>query len=260
MLKSPHYSSVQPTSILNQISSTLVDKINAAKRAEAKAERLRLENKGNNASNTYPYIGITGNGNDASSRASGSAPLAIMKPNFAVGKAQSSLASSTYQAHGYLPQFDGAGKAQTSSVYREQGIQPVPHVHLPSEALYSDKQSPADTSNHQVNGPSAYTASTTYHNSVNFGYDGGRDSPPLKSPNTPHDPKDKQPSQPIFDTMGVTLEDFDNQRESTNNRWHQGNVKDFFQDLREQERLVIAPHQRANHQMPLELRQGKRLL
>ena len=260
MLKSPRYSSVQPTSILNQISSTLVDKMNAAKRAQAKAERLSLENKGNNASNTYPHVGIPGNGNDANSRTSGSAPLAIMKPNLAVGKAQSSLASSPYQAHGHLPQFDGAGKAQTSSVYREQGIQPLPHVHLPSETSYSDKKSPGDTSDHRVNGPSAYTASSTYHSSVNFGYDGGRDSPPLKNPNTPKDPKDKQPSKPAFDTMGVTQADFDKQRESTNNAWHQGNVKDFFQDLREKERLIIAHHQRANHQKRLGTRQDNSLI
>ena len=260
MLKSTHYSPVQSTSILSQISSTLVDKMNAAKWTQAKAERLSIENKGNNTSNTYPHIGITGSGNDANSRTSGSAPLAIMKPNLAVGKAQSSLASSPYQAHGHLPQFDGAGKAQTSSVYREQGIQPVPHVHLPSETSYSDRQSPADTPNHRVNGPSVYTASTTYHNSVNFGYDGGRDSPPLKNPNTPNDPKDKQPSQSAFDTMGVTQADFDKQRESTNNRWHHGAVKDFFQDLREKERLIIASHQRSNHQKSLETRQGKRLI
>ena len=234
--------------------------MNAAKRTQAKAERLSLENKLNNASNTYPHVGITGIGNDASSRTSGSAPLAIMKPNLAVGKAQSSLASSPFQAHGHLPQFDGAGKAQTSSVYREQGIQPIPHVSLPSQTSYSDRQSPADTSNHRNNGPSAYTASMPYPSSVNFGYDGGRDSPPLKNPNTPHDPKDKQPSQPAFDTMGVTQADFDKQRENTNNAWHYGNVKDFFQDLREKERLIIAPHQRANHRKSLETRQGNSLI
>ena len=260
MLKSPRYSSVQPTSILSQISPTLVEKMNAAKRTQAKAERLSLENKGNTASHTYPHVGITGNGNDANSRTSDSAPLAIMKPNLAVGKARSSLASSPYQAHGHLPQFDGAGKAQTSSVYRDQGIQPIPHVHLPSETSCSDKQSLADTSNHRVTGPSPYTASTTYHSSVNFGYDGGRDSPPIKKPNTPNDPKDKQPSRPAFDTMGVTQADFDKQRESANNAWHHGNVKDFFQDLREKERLIIAPHRRANHQKSREPRQGKRLI
>ena len=260
MLKSPRYSSVQPTSMLNHISPPLVDKMNAAKRSQAKAERLSLENKGNDASNTYPHVGISGSGNDASSRTSGSAPLAIMMPNLAVGKAQSSLASSPYQAHGHLPQFDGAGKAQTSSVYREQGIQPHPHVHLPSETSYSDKKSPGNTSDRRVNGPSAYTASTTYHNSVNFGYDGGRDSPPLENPNTPKDSKDKQPNKPAFDKMGVTQEDFNKQRESTNNAWHQGNVKDFFQDLREKERLIVASHQRASHQKPRETYQGNSLI
>ena len=232
-------------SILSQISSTLADKMNGNKRAQAKVVEQLSENKGNNASNDGGNAGGIGNGLYATIHPSSSASLARTNPDLAVGKAQSSLASATYQAHGYLPQFDGAGKAHTSSLYREQGIQPLPQVRLPSEALYSDRQHTAETSSHQNHGPSAYTASTTYHNSVNFGYDGGRDSPPAKTTNAP---KDQQSTHPAFDYMGLTLADYDNQRGDTNNAWHHGAVEDFFQDLREQELKTIASHQRVNTQ------------
>ena len=197
------------------------------------------------ASYKYGKTGIVASGPYANNRHPSSASLARTNPNLAVSKAQSSLASSTYQAHGYLPQFDGAGKAHTSSVYREQGIQPLPQVRLPSEALCGDKQIAPETSSYQTHGPSAYTASTTYHNPVNFGYDGGRDSPPPKTTNVT---KHKQSSRPAFDPMGVTLADFDDQREDTNNAWHHGAVEDFFQDLREQELQTIASHRRGNTQ------------
>lgn len=230
-------------SILSQIGSTLADKINGTKRAQANSTEKQSENKGNAVSYKYDNTGTIASGLYVNVRPSSSASLARTNPNLAVNKAQSSLASSTYQAHGYLPQFDGAGKAHTSTVYREQGIQPVPQVRLPSEALYGDRQPAAQISSNQIHGLSAYTASTTYHSPVNFGYDGGRDSPPPKTENVP---KDKQSSRPAFDLMGVTPADYDNQRQDTNNAWHHGAVEDFFQDLSEQELQTIASHQRGN--------------
>lgn len=228
-------------SILSHISSTLAEKINGNKRAQAKQAEQQSENKGNDASNNH---GMRGNGLYADNGTSSSASLSKSNPNLAVGKAQSSLASSTYQAHGYLPQFDGAGRAHTSSLYREQNMQPLPQVRLPSEALYGDRQHTAETSRNQIHEPSAYTASTTYHNPVNFGYDGGRDSPPPKTTNVP---KDQQSTRPAFDHMGVSLADYDdNNREDPNNAWHHGLVEDFFQNLREEELKTIASHQRVN--------------
>lgn len=246
MLKSPRYSFAQPMSIFSQVNSMLVDKVNEPKRTQADSTEIPTENLGKTASNKHDDTGIIGSGrHDDSSRPSSSASLARANPNLAASKAQSSLASSTYQAHGYLPLFDGAGKAHTSSVYREQGIQPLPQVRLPSEALCGSRQHATKTSDHEVHSPSAYTASMTYHNSVNFGYDGGRDSPP---PKTTNNPIDKQSSRPKFDTMGLTLADYDNQREDTNNAWHHGAVEDFFQDLREQELKKVASHQSVNTQ------------
>ena len=243
MLKSPLYSSAQPSSIFNQIGATLAEKINGTKRAQANSSAKQSENKGNTISYKYGDTGIIGSRPYVNSRPSGSASLARITPNLAVSKAQSSLASSTFQAHGYLPQFDGAGKAHASSVYRGQGIQTLPQVRLPSEASYSDRQHTAEASCNQINGPSARTASTTYHSPVVFGYDGGRDSPP---PKTTVNPKGQQSAHPSFDSKGVTLADYENQRGDTNNAWHHGAVDDFFQDLHERELKTIASHQRVN--------------
>ncbi len=246
MLKSPRYASTQPMSVLSQISSTLADKFNGTKRAQVKPTEQQSENKGNTPSYNLSKIGIVDSGLSANSRPSSSMSLTQMTTNTAVSKAQSSLASSTYQAHGYLPQFDGAGKAHTSSVYREQGIHPLPQVRLPSEALYAERKHAAEASCNQVHGSIPYTNSTTYHNPVNFGYDGGRDSPPPKK--TSNVPEDQQSNLPAFDLMGVTLADYENQRGDTNNAWHHGAVDDFFQDLRKQESQTIASHQRVNTQ------------
>lgn len=243
MLKSPRYSSAQPSSIFSQIGATLADKINGTKRAQANSSAKQSENKGNTCSYKHSDTGIIGSRPYANSRLPSSASLARIAPNVAVSKAQSSLASSTYQAHGYLPQFDGAGKAHASSLYRGQGIQPLPQVRLPSEASYSGRQHITEASSNRVNGPSARTASTTYHSPVVFGYDGGRDSPP---PNTTVSPKDQQSAHPSFDFKGVTLADYENQRADTNNAWHHGAVDDFFQDLHERELTTIASHQRVN--------------
>lgn len=246
MLKSPRYSSTQPMSILTQLSSTLADKLNGTKRVQAKPTEHQFENKGNTASYGYGSTGITSSGAyHADSRPASSALQTRANPGLAVSKAQSSLASSTYQAHGYLPQFDGAGKAQTSSVYRDQGIQPLPQVRLPSEKLYGDRQDASATASNQIHGPSTRIGSTAYHNTVNFGYDGGRDSPPPKATNIP---KDEKSSNQAFDTKGVTLADFDSKRENPSNAWHHGAVDDFFQDVREQEQKVIASHRRVNTQ------------
>lgn len=62
-------------------------------------------------------------------------------------KAQSSLASSSFQAMGFLPQFDGAGRAQTSNVHQQHGISSLPRaakVNLPRASTSSDHTSTPD--------------------------------------------------------------------------------------------------------------------
>ena len=243
MLKSPHYSSAQPISVLSQITSSLADKISGTKRSPVRSIEKPSENKGEAFPCKHGNTGIIGNRSYANNHPPSQASLAVTMPNLAASKAQSSLASSTYQAHGYLPQFDGAGKAHTSSVYREKGIQPLPQVRLPSEDFYGNKEHTIQTSIEQNHGPSAHPALATYHNPVSFGYDGGRDSPPFKAP---HTQTDGQSSHLAFDFMGVTLDDYENQRGDTNNAWHHGTVDDFFNNVREKELRVIASHQRAN--------------
>ena len=245
MLKSPRYSSVQPTSIFSQISSTLADKFNGTKRAQANPSTGQAENKLHSLLYKYGNNGTISNKYSAHNRSPSSTSLARIAPNVAVSKAQSSLASSTYQAHAHLPQFEGAGKAHASSVYREQGTQHLPQVRLPSEDSYANRQYTAKDSANRINSPSTRTASTTYHNPVNFGYDGGRDSPP---PKATVKSKDQQSTRPAFDPMGVTLADYEIQRGDTNNAWHHGAVDDFFQDLRVRELETIASHRRNNTQ------------
>ena len=245
MLKSPRYSSAQPTSIFSQISSALTDKFNGTKRAQTNLSTQQVENRLNTILHKHGNTGSIDNRSYAENRPSSSTSSARAASNIAVSKAQSSLASSTYQAHAHLPQYEGAGKARTSSVYREQGNQPLPHVRLPSEDSYIDREYTSKASYIPTQGPSASTASTTYHNPVNFGYDGGRDSPP---PKATANSKDQQSTNTEFDLMGVTLADYEHQRGDTNNAWHHGAVDDFFQDLREQELETIASHQRVNTQ------------
>ena len=245
MLKSPRYSSAQPTSIFSQISSTLADKFNGTKRAQANSSTQQAENKLNTLLYKYGNTGTSGNRPSAHKRSDSSTSLARIAPNVAVSKAQSSLASSTYQAHAHLPQFEGAGKAHASSVYRGQGTQRFTQVRLPSEDSYTDRQYTTETSSNRTHSPSTRAASTTYRNPVNFGYDGGRDSPP---PKATVNSKDQQSTRPAFDSMGVTLADYENQRGDTNNAWHHGAVDDFFQDLRGRELETIATHQRVNTQ------------
>ena len=245
MLKSPRYSSAQPISFLSQISSALAEKIGGNKRAQANPLEQHFENKGNTAPYKYDDTGIIGGKSYGNERPPSSTTLARAGPNVTVSKAQSSLASSNYQAHGYLPQFSGAGMAHTSSVYREQGIQPLPQVRLPSEASYVERQQATGPSSHQVYGPNTYTPSMANQNPVNFGYDGGRDSPPPKSTGAPQN----QPSnRAAFDFMGVSQADYETKREDTENAWHHGAVEDFFQDLREQELKTIASRRRVNTQ------------
>ena len=169
MLKSPRYSSAQPMGILGQISSALADKVNGIKRTQATSTEQQAENKKITASYNRGNSTTASPTYDSISRPPTSSSLATVSPNLAVSKAQSSLASSTYQAHGYLPLFDGAGKAHTSSVYREQGIQPLPpQVRLPPEAFYGDRQLAAEASSRQVHYPIAPTDSTTYYSSANL--------------------------------------------------------------------------------------------
>ena len=241
MLKSPRYSSAQPTSVFSQISATLAEKINGAKRAQANSSAQQSENKANTPSHKYGETGTVSSGPYPNSRPASSASR--INPNLAVSKAQSSLASSTYQAHGHLPPFDGAGRAHTSSMYREQRNQQLPQVRLPSEDSYNDRQHTTEASSDQNQGPGARILSRVYHNQVNFGYDGGRDSPP---PTTAANSKDQQSTRPAFNYMGVTLADYENQRGDTNNAWHHGAVDDFFDDLRGRELETIASHQRVN--------------
>ena len=171
---------------------------------------------------------------------------AVLTPNIApntlLNKAQSSLASSSYQAQGFLPHHGGAGKASVASLYSDQAPPSPVRVSLPSQASYGDKpiispQLSCDT--HE--GANIYNASTILHNSVNFGFDGGADAPPAKDLlNSSNDPD--------YDYQGVTVADFEIKRPDPDSAWHKGEVEDFFRDLAQEEETDIMSRRRENTQ------------
>ena len=65
--------------------------------------------------------------------------------NILTAKAPSSLAASDYQARGFLPQYDGEGKAQATTLKQQHGV-PAFHrqarVKLPLSSSYDDRPTP----------------------------------------------------------------------------------------------------------------------
>lgn len=248
MLKSPHYSYGQPINGINlAIRSALADHVDSSSRIPAEPMACMPGNKENTSSYGGRNSGVIGNGLFVKGRPAAAASSYKFDPNTAINKARSSLASSTYQAHGYLPNFDGASKAHTSSLYHDQTNQPPSpvRVNLPSPAFYGGRQDLRTSSTRQfLGGSSAKKLSAPYHVPVNYGFDGGSDAPVAKNDATC---KDKQAEHKDFDYMGVTPDDYETHREDPNNAWHQGAVEDFFQDLAEQESELMS-RQRVNTQ------------
>ena len=166
------------------------------------------------------------------------------------GKAASSLASSAYHASGYLPQYDGAGKAHTSTVHQQHGV-PISHrqakVNLPHRSSYDEHPSLGGTRN----GRASFDSNSSYDKrshwtATPFGLDGSGESP-SKNEGPTGAPKDKgKGKQKEFDTMGVTRADFDQQRADPNNAWHHGQVTDLFNEIAEEENAYMITRMRQN--------------
>lgn len=175
-----------------------------------------------------------------------SASAFISAPNASFNKAQSSLASSSYQAQGYLRRFGGLGKAYAASLYGDQ-IDPGPispvRVNLPPHTSYDEKPPKSVEADYQAGQvPCVHNVSTNHHLPVAFGFDGGADSPPPKKglANSSNDPN--------FDYKGVTVADYEIQRPDPDSAWHQGEVEDFFQTLAKEEETEILSHRRVHTQ------------
>ena len=165
------------------------------------------------------------------------------------GKARSSLAASVYHASGYLPQYDGAGRAHTSTIHQQNGNgshHRQARVNLPEHSSYEDRPAPLRSKSHYANNRGSI-ARHSYSTSLSLGLDGSGESPSENNPvalekNT----KDSRINEQRFDTMGVTTADFHQQRPNPNNAWHHGQVDDLFKDIAEQEAEYMIVRKRQN--------------
>lgn len=172
----------------------------------------------------------------------------------AAGKAASSLAASGYHATGFLPQYDGAGRAHTSTIHQQHGV-PASHrqarVNLPQEGSYADRPIPLDARSHTANcDPGFFQSQQTSVSSKTFGYDGSADDVPwgditAETAYAYNDPHGKG-KQKEFDSMGVTKEDFNHQRPDHKNAWHRGQVTDLFNEIAEEEDTYMKTRLRQN--------------
>ena len=166
-------------------------------------------------------------------------------PNASINKAQASLASSKYQVHGFLPHFGNTGST-TSSPFHDPSSQ-LPHsptrVNIPfHDAQRGREKGPASPYYGNPPAQSVYGVPRDHQLPVNFGLDGGADSP---AANNINEASSNQHTDPNFDYRGVTTADYETQRKDCDNTWHQGKVEDFFQELGEREKKDILAH-RAN--------------
>ena len=162
------------------------------------------------------------------------------------GKAPSSLAASTFHASAFLPQYDGAVRAQASSLKQQHGLgasQPKAKVNLPQGSSYSEPKSPLGTRSHNIVSSSNSNQRSW---SSSFGLDGSGDEPPKQDDglrNTGNAAKGKQKE---FDTRGLTEADFAQHRPDVKNMEHYQEVNKFFDDIHDQEQEYMARRLREN--------------
>lgn len=199
MLKSPTYSSTQPSKSISSTSLGIADRLSKLLRVGGDGA-ARATNK-ENASSTEKLIGTTNKASTRDGDQSDTASLFKSEPDALVSTASSSFTSSAHQAH------DGAKKAHTTPFYQgNEAPERQVRVSLPSSASYAAMQ--------DYVAPSTDNAAAGHHKSVNFGFDGGAD--PQSSTNDGSS-KAAQKSHPNFDYKGVTAADYEIQRDSPNN-------------------------------------------
>ena len=234
MLKSPPYSLSQAQIASEQISAAL--KKSRSKFSDAKAiNTTRQGNKENKTTDAKP-----------SSREVRSSSMSSFKshPNVSVSKAQSLSSSYMYQAQNSTTRFNGAGKTDIAVTHPNQSNQlplSLVRVNLPSHGTYASRQAILATSTQGDYGNgSGFKTSANHYIPVNFGLDGGADSP---IPHQDGAANSNQHTNPNFDYKGVTTADYEINRGNPENQWHRGEVKDFFERLAAEEQKEIKAHQ-----------------
>lgn len=245
MLKSPTYSSVHSSKSILGTGFGIADRLNKLIRGGA-GGATRGANK-ENASSIEKVRDVNSKLISKDEDQSDSVSLFKSEPAASVSKAPSSLASSSYQAHRYHPQLDGAGRAHAASLHQYQSNEPPSQhvrVSLPSSTTYAGSQTASKPSACQdYNDPSTNNSTAAYLTPVTFGYDGGSDARPSCNNDAS---KTASRSHPNFDYKGVTAADYEIQRESPHNEWHRGEVEDYFQEKAAEERQEMASAQQSS--------------
>ncbi len=242
MLKSPPYTAPQALKTSDLISAALKDRMNRNSTSDA-TNMAHFSSKEELVSREENQPG-----GKSSARDDNPSPTSPFKslPNASINKTQASLASSKYQVHGLLPHSEATGNAYSSSLSQEPSSQ-HPHspmrVKIPSHDTQHGRETLLASPNYRDQATqSAYGILTDRHIPVNFGFDGGADSP---AANNTNEASSNQHTDPNFDYKGVTTVDYETQRKDCDNTWHRGKVEDFFKDLGEREQKEILAH-RAN--------------
>ena len=242
MLKSPPYTAPQARKASDLISAALNDRMSRNFNTEA-TNTAYLSSKEELVSRGENQLG--GKSSAPNDHCSPTSPFKSL-PDASINKAQASLASSKYQVHGLLPHFEGVGNEYTSSL--SQGLSnQLPHspmrVKIRSHGVHHDGEKLLASPNYPDQATqSIYGTPADHHMPVNFGFDGGADSP---AGNKTIAASSNQHTDPDFDYRGVTTTDYETQRKDCDNAWHRGRVEDFFQELGEREQKEILAH-RAN--------------
>lgn len=243
MLKSPTYSSVQTSKPAPSSTFGIAERLSKLLRGggDNSTRGINKENASSNdksreaSSKTRPKDGYS----------VGPSLLLKSEPGSSVSKAPSSLASSSYQAQGHLPQSEAAWKAPASSLNQGDELSPKHvRVNLPSSTSYGESPTASlQCGRHDVTDPGKVIPTAAYLTPVGFGYDGGSDPQP---PTGSELSKANSMSNPDFDYKGVTAAEYETHRESTDNEWHRGAVRDFFQDVAASERQEIESAKQSN--------------
>lgn len=242
MLKSPPFTVPQAVKTSDLISAALKDRMNRDFTTEA-TNMAHFRSKEELVPREENRLGEKFSARDHHSNST--SPFKSL-PNAFINKTQASLASSKYQVHGLLPHFEAPGNAYPSSLSQDpSSLHPHSPVRVkipPTDTQHGREALLASPNFRDQATQSTYGIPMDHHLPVNFGFDGGADSPAANNTNTA---SSNQHTDPNFDYRGVTTVDYETQRKDCDNTWHQGKVEDFFQELGEREQKEILAH-RAN--------------
>ncbi|KAL9124983.1 MAG: hypothetical protein Q9217_005752 [Psora testacea] len=238
LLKSPRYSSSHSLTANNKKSRLkkyqfLKDNTSEAKRETAQA----------NKENTLIEATIEGSTTDNRITTKG-----FTRDGLLAGKARSSLAASVYHASGYLPQYDGAGRAQTSTLHQQNGNQSSyrqARVNLPGRSSYEGRPTPLGSKSHYAN-----RGSTSRHSdstSLPVGLEGSSESSSRKHGSISKvDTKDSAGDKGASNTIAAIKTDRRKQHSYPNNAWHHSQVNDSSKANPEQdmEYMIVRKRQK----------------